>query len=214
MFMDTGNWIPLPRYLLLVICTLISFYPFNSSSVEFSLIEFNAIYDYQRIEPWSGVFKDYTGKEWNVQEFYKNDQLSFAIKPKFLLIYNSNNFTELSIYGDNGYKSDLFRVKPKINIDQTTYFKITKNSFLGINTYLEFFGGIDESPCYDDFRREYHCGTGLAWSDSYPYHKKDNNNSQIGISWNYFFDWSINSLLHKNLSEGEMVFIRNAIIGD
>ena len=202
------------RYLQLVICTLISLYPFYSSSVELSLIEFNAVYDYQRIEPWSGVFKDYTGKEWDVQEFYQNDQTSFAIKPEFLLIYNSNNFTEFSVYADNGYKSDLFRVQPKIHIDQTTYFKITKNSFLGINTYLELFGGVDESPCYDDFRREYHCGTGLAWSDSYSYHKKDSNYSQFGISWNYFFDRLDNTLLHKNLSEGEIVFIRNAIIND
>jgi len=202
------------RYLQLVICILISLYPINASSVEFSLIEFNAVYDYQRIEPWRGIFKDYTGKEWNVQEFYKNDQLSFAIKPEFLLIYNSNNFTEFSVYADNGYKSDLFRVQPKINIDQTTYFKITKNSFLGINTYFEFFGGVKESPCYDDFRREYHCGTGLAWSDSYPYHKNDTHYSQVGISWNYFFDRSDNTLLNKNLSEGEMVLIRDAIINN
>ena len=202
------------RYLQLAICTLISLCPYNSSSIEFSLIEFNAVYDYQRIEPWSGVFEDYTGKKWEVQEFYKNDQLSFAIKPEFLLIYNSNSFTEFSVYADNGYKSDLFRVQPKINIDQTTYFKITKNSFIGINTFFELFGGVDESACYDDFRREYHCGTGLAWSDSYPYHKKDTNYSQFGISWNYFFDRSENTLLNKNLSEGEMVFIRNAIITD
>ncbi len=202
------------RYLQLVIYILISFYPFNSSSIEFSLIEFNAVYDYQRIEPWSGVFKDYTGKEWNLEEFYKNDQLSFTIKPEFLLTYNSNNFTEFSVYADNGFKSDLFIVQPKIIFDQTSYFKITENSFLGINTIFDLFGGVIESPCYDDFRREYHCGTGLAWSDSYPYHKKENNYSHVGISWNYIFNWFDNSLLHNNLSEGEMVFIRNAIIND
>ena len=202
------------RYLQLVICTLISFCPFSSSSLEFSLIEFNAVYDYQRIEPWSGGFKDYNGKEWNVKEFYKNDQISFAIKPEFLLIHNPNNFTEFSVYADNGYQSDLFTVQSKINIEQTTYFKITKNSYLGINTYFEFFGGVKEKPCFDDFRREYHCGTGLAWSDSFPFHKKDTNHSRVGISWNYSFDRFDNTLLNKNLSEEEMVFIRDAIIND
>ncbi|MGB1464048.1 MAG: hypothetical protein ACPG8C_04620 [Parvibaculales bacterium] len=36
---------------------------------------------------------------------------------------------------------------------------------LRLDNALRMGGDIREQPCYDGFRRQYHCGTGLAWLD-------------------------------------------------
>ena len=181
-----ANLIRVQLYLLLAIFIHISFFT-NISKAETRLISLEANNVYTGVKPWSGHFTDYAGREWNVSHFYQNKKTPLYIKPKFLTIHNDRTFTEFSLFFDNGYKSDLFESKERLILDQTTHFKTSQNTFIGFMTSMEFSDGIVERPCYDDFRRQYHCGTGLAWSDSHNYHKKTDNNYSVGISFNLKF---------------------------
>ena len=50
-------------------------------------------------------------------------------------------------------------------------------------------GGVTESACYDDFRRAFHCGTGLAWSDAQSggFLKKYEQDQSININYSINF---------------------------
>ena len=181
------NWIQRQRYLLLATFILISFFSNSIFAIEIKLINLEGSSNYKRVSPWSGSFIDYKGNEWNVEGFYKSKQETFFIKPEFIVIYNETSFSKFSTYYDNGYRSDLFKANEKIAIDQTSYFWTSKNTLLSFSVYAEFLGGIHESPCFDSYRREYHCGTGLAWSDSHELHKTDDNDYSIGINFIKFF---------------------------
>ena len=72
------------------------------------------------------------------------------------------------LYLDNGYDSALYNVKPLAYISIAAYYQYSENkSFkLMLDPIIQYGGSVLESACYDDFRRAYHCGTGLNWTDA------------------------------------------------
>ena len=59
----------------------------------------------------------------------------------------------------------------------------------GIITDIKIGGGVSESACYDDFRRAFHCGTGMVWSDAQSggFLKKYEQNKSINITFTVGF---------------------------
>lgn len=44
--------------------------------------------------------------------------------------------------------------------------------FLHVHDALQWGGKVLERPCHDGFRRAFHCGTGLPWTDAAPHLKQ------------------------------------------
>ena len=68
---------------------------------------------------------------------------------------------------DGGYQAKLYQAEPLLSLGLGAIVKTSSNSLitLRINDAFKVGGDIKEQPCYDSFRRQYHCGSGLAWTD-------------------------------------------------
>ena len=148
------------KYILLIIIL-----SFKSYALDINLIDINADNVYRGVKPWSGEFTDYSGAKWNVSNFYSSKSENFYIDTKFQIKSNGNYLGVLDFSFDNKYESDLFTVSAKFTIGLSNYFEIRDNFVLNFYTKTVFGGSINEKPCFDSFRREFHCGTGLAWTD-------------------------------------------------
>jgi hypothetical protein len=140
-----------------------------------SLLGLSASSTYSRTSVWSGIFTDFAGKAWNVSKFYKNkmipltaeltvgqsiERVDFVSKEPLLLFFvlHKLNF-------DLGYSSDLYTAQPYISWSPQVVYSQNKSITIsiGVQHLLSIGGGVSERPCFDDFDREFHCGTGLPW---------------------------------------------------
>ena len=174
------------KYLLIIFSFL--FLNFSSQAIELVKVEANG--NFERVDVWSGKFIDLSGNLWDTSEYYSQANESF--NASLFFNHNFNKFSLTSkIYLDNGYDSVL------LDIDPLYYFSLSAKYHLGENKKLKvvldpiikFGGGVTESPCYDDFRRAFHCGTGIAWSDAQSggFLKKYDQDQSINISYSVSF---------------------------
>ncbi len=144
------------------------FFIFQNISVNaFELYKVEASSEFDRVAVWSGTFLDYSGDTWDVSEYYYQDNDPFKASLFFKTKTNGLNINS-KLYYDNGYSSPLFNVDPLIYLSITSKYSLSKNSDLKfvLDPLISIGGKVTESPCYDSFRRSYHCGTGMAWSDA------------------------------------------------
>ena len=123
-----------------------------------------------RGEIWSGMFSSYDGRARDASRFFKPKSEQFYLNTK-LGLASAQGASWLNIYFDNGYVSDLLIVKPIVSLGFGSIFKQGNHAFsFNMNHILSFEGWTEERPCYDQFKRKFHCGTGLAWTESKSYH--------------------------------------------
>ena len=105
----------------------------------------------------------------------------------FLIIVSINLSLTSKIYLDNGYDSALLDVDPLYYFSLSAKYHLGENKKLKVvlDPIIKFGGGVTESPCYDDFSRAFHCGTGMAWSDAQSggFLKKYDQDQSINISY-------------------------------
>tara|TARA_B110000858_G_scaffold145619_1_gene165455 strand:- start:94 stop:624 length:531 start_codon:yes stop_codon:yes gene_type:complete len=140
---------------------------FSSLSQALEIIKVELNNDYNRTTVWTGNFIDYSGHQWDVSNYYDNKIESFHAGIFLSHEINGIDFTS-KLYLDNGYDSTLYNVKPLAYISIAADYQYSENkSFkLMLDPIIQYGGSVSESPCFDDFRRAYHCGTGLNWTDA------------------------------------------------
>ena len=140
---------------------------FSSLSQALEIIKVELNNDYNRTTVWTGNFIDYSGHQWDVSNYYDNKIESFHAGIFLSHEINGIDFTS-KLYLDNGYDSTLYNVKPLAYISIAADYQYSENkSFkLMLDPIIQYGGSVSESACYDDFRRAYHCGTGLNWTDA------------------------------------------------
>lgn len=132
--------------------------------------------------PWTGHFTALNGKQYQLSQFYKNRRnLAINLKAGIEIFRNANLKISLPVHFDNGYKADLYEAERFLGFGVSVYYAPRKNLFLSFNMVdiVQFGGQTKERPCYDDFRREFHCGTGYAWTDMK--HNLDQHHVQTNI---------------------------------
>ena len=151
------------RFLVLALITL----SIRSMSYAVEITKRELQNDYSRTAVWSGNFIDYSGKQWDVSNYYDNKIESFHTSIFLSHEINGIDFTS-KLYLDNGYDSALYNAKPLAYISIAADYQYSENkSFkLMLDPIIQYGGSVLESACYDDFRRAYHCGTGLNWTDA------------------------------------------------
>ena len=172
----------------LLIFLFFIFQNINANAFELYKVEANS--DFDRVDVWSGTFLDYSGDMWDVSEYYYQENNPFKVSLFFKNMVNGLNISS-KLYYDNGYKSALLDVDPLIYLSISSKYSLSKNSDikLVLDPLISIGGKVTESPCYDSFRRAYHCGTGMAWSDarSGGFLKKYDQDQSIKISYSVSF---------------------------
>ena len=163
---------------------------FNVSAYAFELVKVEASGDFERVDVWSGKFMDLSGKVWDTSEYYSQENESYS--SSFYISHDFNRFKFTSkIFLDSGYDSALIDVDPLYYISLSTKYQLGENEKIKvvIDPIIKMGGGVTESACYDDFRRAFHCGTGMAWSDAQSggFLKKYDHHQLINIAYTVDF---------------------------
>ena len=136
------------------------------SAFEWGVTDVIGTSQYLRGEVWSGRFQSYNGAFYDASNLYERKNISVTMQQTFyvavddLVIFSPTHF-------DTGYKSDLFTSQPVFAVGLGVQKKLS-NATLEIvgRNLLQIGGETSERPCVDSFKRRYHCGVGVSWSDA------------------------------------------------
>lgn len=135
---------------------------------------------------WSGNFTALNQRNYDAARFYEPTNQLFSAKMIFAKAANrtanqraTRRVTRrvtwlLPIALDAGYRAQLYQAAPLFSLGIGAAFALPEHTMVSIRAenMLRLGGGVSEQACYDGFRRQFHCGTGLAWTD-YTRHGED-----------------------------------------
>jgi hypothetical protein len=116
---------------------------------------------------WQGKFTGLNGQLYDVSGFYQTNQPTFSARAIFTKTGRKQMNWLLPIALDGGYDAKLYQAEPLLSLGFGAAMAVAPQTMLSLrlDNALRLGGDISEQPCYDGFRRQYHCGTGLAWGD-------------------------------------------------
>ena len=123
----------------------------------------------------------YDGVERDISKFYEDKQTNLYVDGYIIL----DTKTKVNIGFDNGIKTNKFKQSNTYKIGVTQAIDITPNSYITIGGSTAFGGNISETPCKDDYDREYYCGNLTAWTDYERQENEQNYNSNITYTWRF-----------------------------
>ena len=149
--------------ILTLLSLLVSKTVYGSNLIQFNNSQGSNSYSQSMI--WSGNFIAPNGKKFQLGDFYKSKNIELNLKTNLVYKLNSSLIV-IPIKFDNGYKSDLLNVSPIYSMGLIISKKIKNfNILVGVDNLIKLGGKINEQPCFDEFKREFHCGTGKPWTD-------------------------------------------------
>ena len=124
---------------------------------------------------WSGNFTARNQRNYDAARFYEPTNQLFSAKMIFAKATNrpaNKHVTRqvtwlLPIALDAGYRAQHYQAAPLFSLGIGAAFALPEHAMVSIRAenMLRLGGGVSEQACYDGFRRQFHCGTGLAWTD-------------------------------------------------
>lgn len=138
---------------------------------------------------WSGRFNAINGDTYNVTQFYRSKAPQFNLTMAIRLHQSARWRVALPVQMDNGYRADLYRARPYLGLGLVAQWAKSERLVLGFHLHdaLKLGGEVREYACYDGFRRQFHCGTGLPWTDAGPHLRKSNvaTFGQFTVNWRF-----------------------------
>ncbi len=152
--------------------------------------------DYVRVENnhrtsyvWNGHFAALNGDIYDMRDFYRSKRPEINARIGVLAHESARLKVHLPIHFDNGYQADLYEAQPYLGLGVITQWAATDTLVLGFHLHdaLQIGGKVRETPCHDSFRRDFHCGTGLPWTDATPFLKRRNvaHFGQFTLNWRF-----------------------------
>lgn len=125
---------------------------------------------------WSGRFTAMNGDAHDMAHFYRAKRQQFNVQAAIKLHEGPRLRIALPLHMDNGYRADLYQAEPYFGGGLIVQWAKNERVTWGLHIHdaLQIGGGVRESPCHDGFRRQFHCGTGLPWSDAGPHLRQSN----------------------------------------
>ena len=111
------------------------------------------------------------------------------IKTGIALVNGKNLKISIPVHFDNGFKSYLYDANRYLGTGLSLYYRKSKDIFLTFEAHdiLQINNKVKERPCYDAFRREFHCGTGSPWVDVKNHLTQSDIPKNIKLKIFYFF---------------------------
>lgn len=130
------------------------------------LHNFNAKSEHRHSDVWSGVFKSLDGNVHDASRYFKSKTIEGYVEGTFEYTITNHLSIVLPFEVDLGYDSDLYKAKPSLALGLG--FAVADDTWAittSVDRAFAFGGDIVETPCVDSFERDFHCGTGIPWSD-------------------------------------------------
>tara|TARA_B110000971_G_scaffold218749_1_gene258235 strand:+ start:1128 stop:1673 length:546 start_codon:yes stop_codon:yes gene_type:complete len=137
---------------------------------------------------WDGRFRTLNGDRYNMQHLYQSKRAQVNAKLGVLAYEASRLRITIPMHFDNGFKADLYQAQPFLGIRLVTQWAVRERAVFGFHLQdaLKFGGKVTETPCHDGFRRRFHCGTGLSWTDASQYLRQSN----VATLFKFTIDWT------------------------
>lgn len=131
------------------------------------LIHLEAANTHLASQVWRGVFRGLNGEDYNTRAFYKSQKPEFSASGIFLLNPKQRVSLLLPVALDAGYQATLYQAQPMFGLGIGAAISLSKYSVLSLkaDNLLVAGGRVSERPCYDGYRRRFHCGSGQSWTD-------------------------------------------------
>ena len=116
--------------------------------------------------PYTGHFTAVNGSYFDASQYYKSQRVELNISGFTAVFLNEAWTLKFDWTFDQGFYSDLYQVGSSLK-SNVTFIKSLENAKieLGLQNAILMGGSVQENACIDTLKREFHCGTGLPWSD-------------------------------------------------
>ena len=116
--------------------------------------------------PYTGHFTAVNGSYFDASQYYKSQRVELNISGFTAVFLNKIWTLKFDWTFDQGFYSDLYQVGSSLK-SNITFIKSLENTKieLGLQNAILMGGSVQEKACIDTLNREFHCGTGLPWSD-------------------------------------------------
>ena len=138
-----------------------------AAAQDWQIIRLQAESKHQGSKVWSGYFRGLNGRDYNAAQFYRPQREEFSAFGIVALDPHKKVSWLVPLAVDAGYDAKLFQAEPLAAIGFGAAVRTGPYSVVSLraDNLLVAGGRVSEQPCYDGFRRRYHCGTGTAWTD-------------------------------------------------
>jgi hypothetical protein len=116
---------------------------------------------------WRGVFSAANGVSRDASSFYRPRNLLLSAKATLAIRSKKRLTWLLPVAADAGFQAKLYQAEPSFRLGVGAVISTSQASSLSLQVtdLLAAGGRVKERACYDKYRRSFHCGTGLAWTD-------------------------------------------------
>ena len=160
------------------------------SSTIIDKIDYLIVLDlHQTSRPWSGYFLAMNGRAYNVSPFYETKTPELNAKSAIEIYRSGVLKLSIPIHFDNGWRADLYQADRFLGLGLSAYYAPTRKDLITLHLLdiVQLGGQVTEQPCYDSFRREFHCGSGNPWSDVKGRLDGRTTDARVKISWRQRF---------------------------
>jgi hypothetical protein len=140
--------------------------PYSKAYSEVSLYNLSGGSLHRLSSVYSGYFTAIDGSQHDASSFYKSKRFEFFTSGLASYDVNENLNILIPFALDAGYQSDLFVSQPSFVLGFGAIYSTHRWDVSGIFQNLFLIGGrVTEKSCVDSLDRDFHCGTGIPWSD-------------------------------------------------
>jgi hypothetical protein len=138
---------------------------------------------------WDGRFRTLNVDRYNMRHLYQSKRTQINAKLGWLAHESANWTVTVPMHFDNGYRAALYRARPFLGLGLVTQWATSQRMVVGLHLQdaLKLGGKVSERACYDGFRRRFHCGTGLPWTDAGQYLRQSNVSTLVKFTLNWTF---------------------------
>lgn len=135
--------------------------------LDMSLIQLNLAPQHAASKTWHGHFTALNGEFFNTTHFYRNRDVALSARAMWSKPMSERVSLLVPLALDAGYNAELMQTRPMAGLGIGAAIGLGHQTILSVRAenIIRLGGQTSEQPCYDDFRRRFHCGTGMAWTD-------------------------------------------------
>ena len=136
------------------------------AQADMKLIQLTADQTHRMSEVWDGQFRALDGSRYDTSAFYESSRPTFSAAGVFAYSITPRLTALMPFTADAGYQSLLYQAAPGLELGLGVLWSEANWSLGLVGRSLTRVGGrVTEQACQDSINRQFHCGTGLPWTD-------------------------------------------------